>query len=546
MVPVLVAFGVLFGGMTWLALAGARGGRLRRNRMSISALAAIVPTVAAVCLLIANRARGGAPPTETVHAKVGAVLTPFAPKMLSVPRLSQALRQDIASMVGVKDHELRPFGVEELSKRRSLVWFVLGDEKRLPQVQRDTDRLRREGLHVLVRASRETDYPIRALFQTAERHVVYPGPPKDGQFSPWTQFTPCVPEEGAPCVEGKQEGFRRRSRRCVPPQNGGMDCVGEAEQRQACVTDCSCKVQVGECGDDCKRRTVDAHCVEREVECDEGACKRCEYGERYGECQLDCTARAVVVQGGERRSCEEGAPTRPCALSDCGEGCDRRRCCARHDRDGLKFEPFENLCVAWEPCRVADASCADGKLTGTRRGVACHRADGSPCSTSEANKLVGQCDTPCAPGWGAWGPWTDGRRQRSCSDASRGLTRLGECRAVEHEPEPGAPAVKLCERPYFRTPEGECTVCPPGTYRDWDRDACVSCAGGCRSDFCAGGDDPPTPCPACQNCATGQREVRTFTTDSGEACTERACDGAEPPRTYAWRADESRWGWSSA
>ncbi|XP_064626789.1 SCO-spondin-like isoform X2 [Lineus longissimus] len=336
--------------------------------------------------------------------------------------------------------------------------------------------------------------------------------PVDGYWKPWTQWEKCDVSCGG--------GLRSRTRECVQPKHGGVECEGEGREDEICGTE-PCP--------------IDGVWLSWSVW--HNCTALCEGGNQTRT--RDCNGpyhngRECEGLGNETRSCN----SHPCPVdgvwqswSDwgpCSENCDtgvqnRSRECDGPYHGGAPCEgeaseegecnthpcPVDGYWKQWGDWQQCDKTCGGGKQSRTRKCKP-EMYGGKPCQGS-ATEERNCAEDPC-PVDGYWKPWTD---WTDCSVSCGGGTQNRSRECV-----PGKYGGSNCSGEWSETRVCGEKPCPvDGVWEKWqDWSTCtVSCDGGTKGRVrgCSG------PLHGGKNCTGPWKE-------------EEACGTTPCPVSFQW------------
>ena len=338
----------------------------------------------------------------------------------------------------------------------------------------------------------------------------------DGRWAEWGPWSTCSKS----CVgEDKVPGQKTRSRECIPPQNGGNPCDGEAEDTEVCAGDDSSSVlalcpvdhilgewsEYSECSPKCGNgsmfrvrtctpgRNGGTDCPRGLENLAEKQVKACKVKDCPGCITLgwnDWTScsKTCLKKGGQpgvrtrTRNTKEADPNNPkCIATDHigKESCSTNGC------------PIDGKMTSWTKWAPTDDFCAktcvDANRTSTQtrsrqciepqnRGAPCH----SSLKTSEIRDCPGSKPCPIDCLWDQWGNWEkcseacgpggNKKRRRAKTVFDIGTCAIGPCHGGK--PCEGHP---IEEASCF---EKLCPTCAKGDWGSWG--ACPPLCEGAR------------------------------------------------------------------
>jgi len=295
----------------------------------------------------------------------------------------------------------------------------------------------------------------------------------DGRWTEWGRWSQCskscVGEDGA-------TGVKRRSRECIPPENGGNPCEGLAEEQGTCPWEndklVSCPIDhsfsewsrwsacTPRCGDgssfrvrSCKQgQNGGSLCPEYLENLAEKEQKKCKVKDCPG-----CIPGSWNAWSTCSKSCLEkgGKPGRRSKTRATREADPSKPKCVPEDHTKIEFCntngcPIDGYLTKWTKWTPSDSEC--GKIctnavqkSSQTRSRWCNQPEngGNPCPSSQALSEKRDCPTssPCPIDceWKQWGQWSEctkncgpgGKKERSRSkkevNANSEDCRVGPC-----------------------------------------------------------------------------------------------------------------------
>ncbi|KAI8492290.1 hypothetical protein Bbelb_301870 [Branchiostoma belcheri] len=269
-------------------------------------------------------------------------------------------------------------------------------------------------------------YELFYAFHFADVLVVEGGIPNrsksvDGGWSDWTPWSDCSRTCGV--------GTRSRSRTCTQPApaNGGVDCVGQAQETQQCNTGVSCPVDGGwsnwgswsgcsrTCGIGTRSRSRactnaapangGADCVgqtQQTQQCDTGVPCPVDGGWSNWSPWSDCSVTCGIGTSTRTRTCTNPPPAN--GGMDCvGQAQETQQC-----NTGVSC-PVDGGWSNWGSWSGCSRTCGIGTRSRSRACTNAAPANGGVDCVGQTQQTQ-QCDTgvPCSVdgGWSNWGPWS--------------------------------------------------------------------------------------------------------------------------------------------
>lgn len=148
---------------------------------------------------------------------------------------------DVVAFLRARGARTRVIEAPEGHRQLMLAWAGPGAVRKAEGVLAEGRRHRERGMVVLPRSSRAAGRAVHGHFVRVERaQDGTDGTPVDGGWTPFTEWTACVPLVPGGCGAASG-GTQHRSRTCTMPraQNGGRPCQGEGRERRDCRVECT-------------------------------------------------------------------------------------------------------------------------------------------------------------------------------------------------------------------------------------------------------------------------------------------------------------------